>query len=146
MFRLLAIALIPVILSACASLPDATVRYYLPQTKLSVRVVRTVSCDASNQLVLANAVTPTVVHVADRNQLEHVALRGLKGTFSDSDVKFGFYDDGRLKDFNASSTGQGEAILKTVISIAPVFFALDGGNAHPSECADIKKKAAGINR
>lgn len=127
-------------LAGCASLPNATVRYYLPQTKVSFKVVRTVACDANNYLVISNVATPTVVHSADRNKRHEISLAALKGTFSDSDVKVDFYDDGRLKGINASSTGEGESILKTAISIAVAAFGLDGGSKqYPKECIEIKK-------
>jgi hypothetical protein len=55
-------------------------------------------------------------------------------------MKVDFYDDGRLKDINTSSTGEGESILKTVISIAVGVLGFDGSSKpYPKECAEIKK-------
>ena len=143
-FILASVSGLALLTTGCASLPDATVRYYLPQTKLGVRVIRTVACDANNQLVLSNVVNPVDVHIADPNEFQQVTLKGLKGTFSDSDVKFGFYEDGRLKDFNSTSTGQGESILKTAITIGAAVFGLDGGSkVVTNECAEIKKAGDG---
>jgi hypothetical protein len=136
----LAVCVLSASISGCASLPDAKIRYYLPQTKVSFKVVRTISCDANNYLVISNVATPNVIHSADRKKKHEIQLSALKGTFSDSDVKVDFYEDGRLKDINTSSTGQGESILKTVISIAVAAFGLDSGSKqYPAECAEIKK-------
>jgi hypothetical protein len=84
------------LLAACPHLPDATVGYYLTKTKVGFRVVRTVACDGNNFLIISNAVTPAVTPVADRTKRRTVTLAKLKGTLSDSDLKFDLYDDGRL--------------------------------------------------
>src|SRR5215475_11114582 len=138
-----------VLLGACAHLPDVAVGYYLAQSKVSFKVVRTVACDKSDRPIVATAVTPEVAHSADRSRPATINLSGLQGPFSDSDLKFDFYDDGRLKDVNASSTGQGEEILKTVVSIAAAgFVGFDArGRAlapptYPAECAIIRNAAA----
>jgi hypothetical protein len=127
-------------LGGCASLPDATIGYYLPQTKVSFKVVRTMACDVNNYLIIASAVTPTVTHSADPDSYKEIALKSLKGDLSDTDVKFDFFDDGRLKGINASSTGEGEAILKAVITVASAAALAVKDNApKPKECAAIKK-------
>lgn len=131
-------------LAGCAHVPDVTVGYYLPKSAVSFKVIRTVACDADDNPIIATAVTPTVKHSADPAKQYRVSLSQLKGGLSDSDVKFEFYEDGRLSAINASSTGQGEAILKTAITLATVVFAFDGGRqSHPKECAAIKAFGGG---
>jgi hypothetical protein len=44
-------------------------------------------------------------------------IEGTFGSFADSDANFQFYDDGRLKSINQSTTGQGETIIKSVVSL-----------------------------
>lgn len=131
--------------AGCAHLPDATLNYHLVTSKVGFKVVRTVACDASKNLVVANAVTPLVVHSADRSVAgtKNLELKKLKGALSDSDVKFDFYDDGRLKGFNGSSTGQGEAILKTAITIAAALGFDATGTRYASECAFITNAGGG---
>ena len=104
----------------CATLPDVSVGYYLPRTDISFKVIRTVACNKKNELQVVNSATSSVIHSADRSpcNFKKIELTKLKGFFSDTDVKFDFYDDGRLKNINATSTGEGEAILKTVVAIA----------------------------
>jgi hypothetical protein len=141
LIRLSVSAALATFLGGCAFTPNVTVGYYLAQSKVSFKVIRTVACDADNNPVVANATTPTVTHSADRAQFIPIHLAGLRGTFSDTDVKFEFYEDGRLKSVNTTSLGQGEAILKTVVTIATAVavLALDGGTKpYPDECAFIK--------
>lgn len=139
LIRVLMIAVLVGILGGCAHLPDATVGYYLPQSKVSFKVIRTVACDSNNIPVVVNSVTPTVTHSADPKQFVQISLVGLNGTFSDTDVKFDFYEDGRLKNVNATGTGQGETILKAVVTIAMVALTKGVSETYPDECAAIKK-------
>jgi len=97
---------------------------------------------ANDFVLIADALTPSVAHSADRSKETTMvfALSEMRGAFSDSDVKFEYYDDGRLKGFNGASTGQGEAALKTALAVIGGLVALDGGSrSYPTECAAIKK-------
>jgi hypothetical protein len=107
------------LLSGCASLPNMNARYFLPKSELRVKVIRTVACDKQDHLIVATAVTPVAKHSADTSasSSKTISLKKLRGLLADSDVKLDFYDDGRLKAFNSTSTGQGEAILKSAISV-----------------------------
>ncbi|HEX9390387.1 MAG TPA: hypothetical protein VF928_03630 [Usitatibacteraceae bacterium] len=133
-------------LCSCAHLPDVTVGYYLAQSQPRFKVIRTVACDANNMPIVVTSVTPAVLHWADQAQFIPLRLSGLKGAFSDTDVKFDFYDDGRLKNVNATGTGQGEVIFKTAVTIASTAAALafDGGaKGYPEECEIIKGAGGG---
>jgi len=129
------------LMSGCAHLPDGTIGYYLPTSKVSFTVVRTIGCDQAHNLISASAVTPTVVHSADPSARRVIDMSKLRGELSDADVKLTFYDDGRLSAVNATSTGQGEAVLKTAVAIAAA--AIKGpaaGFVDPrAVCAKIKK-------
>lgn len=128
----------------CAHLPDANVRYHLAESKVSFKVVRTIACDSNNNIYISHIVTPDVVHRADTRDSATVVipLIKLKGQYSDTDMKFVFYDDGRLKEFNATSTGQGDAILKTISTLPGILRSIHGEpRAFPKECAAIKKYA-----
>ncbi len=138
------LSLTSIILGGCANTPDVTLGYYLPKSSISFRVIRTIACDADDNPIVATGVTPTVKHSADMSSRRTLALSGVRGTFSDSDVKLEYHEDGRLSGVNASSTGQGESILKTAITLATAVFAIDGGTrAYPDECADIKTYGGG---
>ena len=131
-------------LNACAHLPDATVGYYLAKSEVKFKIVRTVACDTNNTILVVSSSTPSVTHSADHNQFEIVNLADLKGPFSDTDVKFDFYDDGRLKGINSTVTGQGETILKTTVSVIGAALALKSrGVTIPEECEFIKSAGGG---
>ena len=140
----------------CSHIPNADVGYYLTRTDVNVAVVRTVTCDANNHVLVANAATPTVLHSADTSQRKVVPLASMAGVFRDADLKFEYFEDGRLKGLNGTSTGQGESILKTAAAVvgamAPFGMVKKDDSAaaekekeprkvvpHPTECAFIKK-------
>ena len=134
-----------VVLAGCAHTPPVDVTYFLAQSEASFKVIRTVACDDGDNAIVATTVTPTVRHSADRKTgAQTLSLAALKGAFSDTDVKFDFYEDGRLKGVNASSTGQGESIFKSAISLLTAAAAgeLPRDNL-PGECAKIKKWGGG---
>ncbi len=131
--------------TGCGTIPDATVPYNLTKTEVSFKITRTVTCDSADHPVVSTAAVPTVVHSAGV-AASAIELKKLRGTFSDSDVKFDFYDDGRLKGVNASSTGQGDTILKAVTTLAGTIaaFAFDGhAPTFPDQCGFIRKEGAG---
>jgi len=137
---LILIVAVVVLMPGCANLPNGSVGYYLAKTSVSVKVVRTIFCDKADHPVVVSATTPIVSHVADTAKFVPISFAGLRGVLQDEDLKFDFYDDGRLKAINVTNTGQGEAILKTIISILPVVFGLNGGTGtYPTQCAFIRK-------
>ncbi len=125
------------LISGCANLPDTKIGYYLPKTQVSFKVIRTIACNADNYPIIANTVSPKVIHSANVGDLQPIDLKGLQGVFTDADVKFEFYDDGRLKAINTSNTGQGEAILKTTVSIVSAAVGLNKSFAVPSISSDV---------
>lgn len=141
-----AVAAFVMSLSGCGTIPDAQVSYYLAKTQVTVKVTRSVLCDAKNLPLVANTATPSVVHSADFTNRKSTSLAGLNGKFSDSDIKFEFYEDGRLKTINATQTGQGEAILKAATTLASALTAFAAGTAipaFPDECAFVKEIGGG---
>lgn len=134
---LLAVA---VTLTACAHTPPVRMQYYHSRADLGLKVTRTVACDAQNYPIVANVVTPTIRYSADRGAgPESISVAGLRGPLTDTDLKFEFQEDGRLKGVNATTTGQGEVILKSAFSFFGAVLAVDGGDVPvPALCAQIK--------
>lgn len=129
-------------LSGCGHIPDAKLTYYHAQSNVSVKVVRTVMCDAKDFPVVANAVTPAVTHAARHDEPHTVDLSKLRGAFSNSDFKVELTEDGRLTGVNATTVGQGENILKTVATLSSTIVAFDAQpRSFPAECAFIKEAA-----
>ena len=109
-----------------------------------MKVVRTVACDAKDSPIVATTVTPTVTHAADRaTGFKTVDIAKLDEALANNDVKFEFYEDGRLKGLNATATGQGEAILKSALTVLQPILGIVKTNAFPTECQFIKDQAGG---
>lgn len=87
---------------------------------LHVRVVRTLGCDEANRPIVASTVTPVITHFADPGRKLSLSFSKVDGALANSDIKMEFYGDGRLKGVNATTTGQGETIIKAAIKLAEV--------------------------
>lgn len=140
----LALLLTSLCLTSCATLPDATVRYKLAHTDVKVKVVRTIVCNAADDLIQAYATTPIVTHRASTSECNdcRIPLRSLRGLFTDTDLKIELEEDGRLKSINASSTGQAEAALKSFVTFATSakgMVASSNQTASTAACAEIRR-------
>ncbi|MCW1401969.1 hypothetical protein OKA06_06380 [Novosphingobium sp. MW5] len=111
-------------MSGCASTPPVTTHYYGARSTLELKMVRTLGCDAQNLPVIATTVTPSVAHLADPAQPRSIAFKGIDGSMANSDITMELTADGRLKSINATTTGQGETIIKAAIKLAEA--ALEG--------------------
>ncbi len=123
-------------LTGCATLPTIDYTYPATQAKLSVTLVQSADCNSDGTGVTTAAAAPTVTvsYRADYAKMMKANISATKGEWSDADFTLGFYDDGRLKSLNSSTTGQGEAIAKSVISLATAAAAVVGG-APPKSAA-----------
>ena len=132
-----AVVLMCFCVSGCPSLPDVTAGYYLPRTSVSLHVIRTFACNTAKEVFTTSTVTATVTHSADLAKRQTVVLKSLDGAISDSDFQVQFYEDGRLKGINSSTTGQGEAVIKALVGVAAIAFGAaqaPGPNA-PAACS-----------
>jgi hypothetical protein len=112
-------------LCGCATLPDATVQYYPVKATLKLVTIETVACDTDKKLVLAASTTATLAGAADRDAaVIPIKIKAPSSSVSDLDSSFTFTDDGRLKGVNVTTTGAGEEIVKSAISIAGAAFSL----------------------
>ena len=115
-------------LGACATIPDAKVKYYAPKAILKVSLIQTAGCaiqkDAAGKTVastphLASEVKATVTYVRDSSRPFEVDLKDIDGWFSDTTISADLYEDGRLKGITTQQVGQGPAIVKGIASILP---------------------------
>lgn len=120
-----ATAVVSLCFAGCGTIPDAQVTYFKVKSKVSFKVTRSVICDSKGYPLVANTATPTVTHSADTTSPQTFGLAALRGTFTDSDIKFELFEDGRLKTVNASVTGQGEAALKAATTLASALAAFE---------------------
>lgn len=121
------------LMSGCASTPDVVYNYYPSSARTTVSVLQTVDCTADKTALIVLD-TPSVVtaYAADYSRPPFsLRIKNLDGAVADSDVSFAFFDDGRLKTINASSQGQGEAVIKAAVSFATSIAALGGKPSDP---------------
>lgn len=138
------------VLGACASNPDVVYSYFFSQSKTAISITQTVDCnEKKTALVVESAPSVKTVYSANRGaeQRKSLRIKDLDGAFVDSDVSVSLYDDGRLKGLNATSVGQGEAVLKSAIAVATavaplVVFSPDAAAAIP-ECTTIATEGRG---
>lgn len=136
---------VAVAVTGCGHIPDAKLTYFSTQTSVAFKVIRTVMCDSKDIPIVANTVTSSVTHKANHDEPHTVSLANLRGTFSNSDFKLELTEDGRLSSVNASTTGQGEAILKTISTLSSTLvpFAAQPFKTYSAECAFIKEVGGG---
>lgn len=109
------------LLSACSSIPDVEIAYYLPTSRTVLTVTQVVDCTTDNKtIIVGNTPTASSTYVADIKKRHTVNLREIEGAGSflvDSDAKFTFYEDGRLKAVGQFTQGQAEAFVKSAIQL-----------------------------
>ena len=117
--------------AGCGTIPDLTVNYYFPRAKSQFAVTQTVGCSpkvAGQHRIIRSviSVSQTTTYGADLDwksddgsvRQGHLSYRAFRGTFSDADANVALTPDGRLAGVNASSTGQGDAIIKNLVTLA----------------------------
>jgi hypothetical protein len=122
-------------LAGCASTPDVQFHYFAAQATTSVLVAQTIECredpadptGKTKMLSIVNAPTVTTSYSSNRDgkHTHTLPTAVFKSSFADSDIKFDWFDDGRLKSVNVTSTGQGESIVKAALA----FVGIVGGGA-----------------
>lgn len=117
-------------LSACASVPDVKTTYYLPKASTTVTVTQSVLCDEGKEkadedgparparILVVNDAAQVTNYVADTDRGAIFEYRKLDGAFSDSSSGLTTTEDGRLKGFNATTSGKGDEVVKAAIVIA----------------------------
>ena len=130
-------------LGGCASTPDVMYSYYPSCSKSNVTVTQTLDCNNDKSaLIVVNSTTVSTLSSADYSKGPYtVGIKKLDGFFADSDITFAFFDDGRLKSVNATTTGQGETVLKSAVTLAAALVPLGAGEVRAEKptalCAAI---------
>jgi hypothetical protein len=76
--------------------------------------------------------------------VHRLKIRDVEGAlhdFADSDLNIGFYDDGRLKSINQNTTGEGETIIKSAVSLASAVAPLGAGAGFAQVIEQLNKEA-----
>lgn len=102
----------------CAANPKLALNYYLAKTDINIKITRTAMCNTQNNIFVASSAEIKPIHSADLSSPKHFNLHDLNGRFANTDLTTTFYEDGRLKGINSTSTGQGQAIITSGIKLA----------------------------
>jgi hypothetical protein len=158
MLRIITSTCVFLVLIGCSSIPDVEYSYYFAKSEPVLTAAQAVSCDdTKTKLIVVTMASPVAMNYAAdiERKRQTISIRDIEGpfhTFADSDATFGFYDDGRLKSINQNTTGQGEAVIKSAVSLAttaiPLFAAKTISETKPnaapeSEACKIVDKWAG---
>lgn len=144
------LVILTALLSGCASIPDVTYKYYLTRWNSSVTVTQTLGCTAARDDVLVmHAFSVATAYSSDLDKPPlSIRIKDLERLSADADFTMTLTDDGRLRGINQSSTGQGEAIVKSAIALeaalaaVPLWKALAETDKKPptvKDCDDIDK-------
>ena len=129
--------------------------YYFPRAETKIVVTQTVTCTPDNKrVVTALGTVATPIYFSDRRDSETETPKGtiqynrFGGTLKDADIGPTFSTDGRLTGFNATTTGEGAAVVKSAVALATaaVVLAQDGGRSEKQlsdTCAEITSLANG---
>lgn len=128
MFEKCLIVIALALLAGCATVPDVTYKYYRTTWNGAVTVTQTIGCttgESNRRMIYVQSATVSTNYSRD-NTKEPFTLRAKEfgSTWGDSDITVTFTDDGRLRSINQSSTGQGEAIVKSFTGLAGTLSAL----------------------
>jgi hypothetical protein len=149
MLKRMTMILIIGLLSGCASTPNVMYSYYPSRANSNVTVTQTIDCNSDQTaLVVVHSTTVNTLYSANYSKGPYsVRIKKLDGFFADSSVEFNFFEDGRLKSINQTTTGQGETILKSAISLAAALAPLGAGAPEAlkpiPECNTVKSWGGG---
>lgn len=128
------------VLGGCASIPDTTVTYYLPQSVTVITVQHAIACNAALSS-FSVASTPVAVTTASADTAAPATLptKAFKNAFGSSDLVLTLRDDGRIAGITSESTGAGKEVVKLVLDMAAGPAADDEGKAQQFTPEDVCK-------
>lgn len=120
------------LVAGCTIAPNVNMTYLMPKARMLVTVTQTIACSQSSKIVSVASGTISTSYVSD--------YAGPHGTINfsapdnwlvDTDTGVTLTDDGRLSSINAAYTGEGAAVVKSLVSLAGTFAGggLGGGAA-----------------
>lgn len=126
MLRIAGVILVAGFLTGCATIPDVTYNYYPAKWNTTATVIQTVGCNAAKtEAFVLNAVSVSTAYSSNIDKVPFkIRIKDLDRFSADVDMAMTFTDDGRLKTINQSATGQGEAIIKSAVSLVGALAAM----------------------
>ena len=108
--------------SGCASTPKVTISYYFPKARSDIAITQTIGCYKNDKIRSIASATVTTAYLADYDSpVSTISYLTFDGPLLDSDTAVTLTDDGRLAAVNSSGTGEGAAVVKSVVALAGVF-------------------------
>jgi hypothetical protein len=138
------------LLGACASTPDVVIQYYPAKSVTTFTTTQNLACTQDQMtLVVTNTVSASTEYSADTSKPPHsVRIKDLDNEFADASLSVELFGDGRLKSINASSTGEGQAVISAAAGLAGMMAPMVGSSpgAGPRKlpvCAVLKNWSDG---
>lgn len=116
-------------LTGCASMPDATVTYYLPKATLKTTVIQTLSCNTDGDAFSALQVFPEISYARDISKPRTIRTENVNGALSNSEIGLTLTEDGRLSGIGITQVGQGSEVVKSALVLASTVAVLGSGGA-----------------
>lgn len=102
----------------CASLPDATLTYYLPKSAVSIIVNQTVLCRDISMPIVETSVRFVPIISADITRAKEIQFSELDSFYASGSAEVKLTSDGRIQGFNSSMTGSTSQVVSTLESFA----------------------------
>lgn len=132
---------------SCSQTPPVKLRHFLPRTETAVKVTQVVTCNTENEIVSAASVTTATSYAADTRNPQVIDMTGYGSSLANTGLTFNYYDDGRLKGIDATSTGKGGEIVKSAIGLMTTLAGRAGTalvrGPQPGACDKIKQWGKG---
>lgn len=127
-------------LAGCAAVPDVSISYRPVKWAVAATVVHTLTCNRDNNLaaIQHGATFLPIYSAAPGDPAYKIQLKDLDRFYADSDITFGFTEDGRLKSINQATMGQGETVVKSAIAAVTAITAV------PAAAPATAPPAAGV--
>lgn len=133
------------LLGACASTPDVTIQYYPAKSVTTFTTTQNLACTHDSEtLIVTNAVSATTEYSADTTKPpQTLRLKDLDNPLADASLSVDLFGDGRLKSINATTTGQGQAVISAAAGIVGIAAPRLGSSGGPAPlklpiCAVLK--------
>lgn len=114
-----------VAMSGCASMPEATIKYYLPKIKADITVNQTVRCIDTSNPIVETSVDFKPVYSANFEKVKAINLSELDTFYTSGSAEITLSKDGIIESFNNISTGGVSDTVTTFVSIVGALVALE---------------------
>lgn len=111
------------LITGCTVAPDVSMTYVMPKARTLVTVTQTIACTTGHHILSVASATIATSYVPDYDSPQRgtVSFQAPDSALVDTDTAVSLTDDGRLSSINATYTGEGAAVVKSLIALAGAF-------------------------